>query len=196
MDSSIYKKVQGEEDFEIFYNTLMPSWIEMNYVLECVLGDVTRYIVYNNLKQPIGTAEAIPYKPNGESYLDQFFPFKDLEIVKQNYKYIVEAEGLTIHPKFRGKHNLDRLLYTLVEHCRINNIKYAVALINPSLYVLLKRMYKIPIEKVGNEYISNFTAYPIIIDAQYMYKNIHQFSWLLKLYEVDNNTAKRLVYQR
>jgi hypothetical protein len=193
MISSMYRKVTSENDFKIFYDTLIPSWLEMKYDLECVLGKVDRYIVFNDEKIPVGTVEIIPYKE--KSYLDTFFPFNENEVVKKNVEKIVEVEALSIHPEFRGENNLERIIYTLIEHGRLNNINLGIGLINPILYLALKNTYKVPIKRVGKLVNrNNFKVYPFIIDARYIYENIEKFQWLYRLYELDNNLAREALY--
>lgn len=54
MNSTIFKKVITKKDYNTFYDLLIPSWLEMGYPLECVLGNVSRYIVFSEEMYPVG----------------------------------------------------------------------------------------------------------------------------------------------
>ncbi len=197
--NTIYKRVETEGDFEEFYQILIPSWLEQNYILECPLGNVCRYLVYNHNHIPVGTAEVIPYGHSGASSdIDTYFPFKDQEIIQENISSIAEIDCISIHPEHRKDKNLDRLVYTMAEHTRKSKIKYLIGIMNPMLYVALRNTYNIPIKKFGKKITrSNLgnPLYPIIIDAEYVYTHIKEYTWLYQLYELDRNLARDATYR-
>lgn len=193
----IYKKVQTDKDFEIYYGTLTPSWLEMNYTLECILGDVSRYIVFDKNNTPVGTVEIIPYEPLKSSDLDTYFPFKDEKVILDNIERVAEFDSVAIHPEYRKTGNLERIGYTLIEHARINKIKYGIGLMNPLLYLALRNTYKIPVRKIGKKISKNnkSSVYPIIFEAEQVYTNLEKYPWLYNIYELENNLARRVIYK-
>jgi hypothetical protein len=197
--SKIFKLVQTQEDYDTFYNILVPSWIESGFELACLLGDVERFIIFNHKSQPVGTVGMIKYVPCKSSDIDTFFPFKDNEIIKDSCGKVFEIDYLSVHPEHRKEPNLERILYTITEYSRLKKMKYAIALINPLLFQLLKRMYKIPIYKLGkiikvNNLNNNYQVLPVLIDVESVYKNISKYDWLYKVYELDNNLARSVLY--
>jgi hypothetical protein len=197
--SKIFKLVQAQEDYDTFYNILIPSWIEAGFELECLLGNVERFIIFNDRLQPVGTVGMIKYVPCKSSVIDTIFPFKDNEIIKDSYEKVFEIEYLSIHPEHRKEPNLERILYTIAEYSRLKKMKYGIAIINPLLFHLLKRMYKVPIYQLGeiierNNLSSNYQVLPVLIDVESVYKNISKYDWLYKIYELDNNLARNALY--
>lgn len=185
--SAIYKKVTTQSDFDIFYETLTPSWLEMHYTMECMLGDITRYIVFSENDLPVGTLEMIPYKPYISSDLDdKYYPFKKEKVVAENIGRVVEIDSVSILPEHRKEGNIERIAYTVSEHCRKNNINYVIGLMNPLLYLALRGTYRVPVKNMGK---ANRKAkyYPIIMDIKQVYTNLDKFPWLSEMYKKDKN---------
>ena len=189
--NSIYKVISSREDYELFYEILIPSWLEMNYTLECILGDVTRYLIYNQENQPVGTLEMIPYIPFKSSDIDNYFPFNEEKEIKDNIDRIVELDNVSIDPKYRKQKNIDRIGYTLVEYSRIHHIKYGIGLMNPMLYLALRNTYKLPVRKLGKKITKDesLSVYPVICDIEYIYTHLEEFPWLYQMYELEQNSA-------
>jgi hypothetical protein len=197
--SKIFKLVRSQEDYDVFYNILIPSWIEAGFELDCLLGDVDRFIIFNDKSQPVGTVGMIKYVPGKSSDIDTFFPFKDNEIIKNSCGKVFEIDYLSVHPAHRKEPNLERILYTIAEYSRLKKMKYGIAIINPLLFRLLKRVYRIPIYQLGeivkvNRITNSYQVLPVLIDVENVYKNISKYDWLYKVYELDNNLARNVLY--
>ena len=184
--SFVFKEVITEKDFDEFYETLTPSWIEKGYTMECILGAVTRYVILDDEGTTIGTTEMIPYEPQVSSDIDKFYPFEKEGIVADNIQKVIEIESISILPDYRKKGNVERIAYTILEHCRKNNFEYGIGLMNPLFYLAIRGTYKIPIK---NFHKTNRKGkyYPIIIAIKKVYDNIDDYSWLKDIYKEDHN---------
>ena len=193
--NKIYKKVKTIEDYDLYYDILIPSWTEMDYTLECLLGDVSRYIIFNQSNQPVGTLEMIPYVPLKSSDLDNYFPFREEKEIKDNIDRTVELDNVSIDPKYRRQENIDRIGYTIVEYARVSHMKYGIALMNPMLYLALRNTYKLPVRKLGRKITKNesISVYPVIIDIESIYNNLEKYPWLYHIYECKQNVARKVI---
>ncbi|MBM7618533.1 hypothetical protein JOC95_000375 [Bacillus tianshenii] len=195
MKSKYYRNVKTQDDYNAFYDLLIPSFQEMGYILECPVGNVSRILSMNDEGEYTGTGEFIPYTLDERTPINQYFPFHKNPFIQANVKHIVELDGICIHKDFRGTGTLDYLFYGTLEIGRKSNIQYIVCVLNPSLYIALKSAYRVPIERLGKRIQrGKYSLYPCLLNCGYIYRNVREFPWLYNIYEKDNNLARDLIY--
>jgi hypothetical protein len=176
-----YKKVQTEEELNIFDSIWIPAWQEKGFELECLLGKVDRYLIKNENDENIGTISFRLYK--NESPIDEVFHFHQIEKVKNNLGKIVEIENLAIDKEHRGIDNLKRVVGTIVDYGIKGDYKFLIAVIDPLFLRLVKRYF--PVELIilsGAIQYKGTKLVPIMIDADQTLLHIDNYKWLKELF--------------
>lgn len=85
--------------------------------------------------------------------------------VKENRNQVVEIDKLSILKTYRGTAILPQLLVFMATYATKRNKRYFVALCEPTLFIALRRMYNVPVEKLGKPFFyKGDNVVPILID--------------------------------
>jgi hypothetical protein len=177
---NLFKKVENPLELMIFNRIWMAAWEEKGYELEFT-ETADRCLVEDELGLFVGTVEFIPYVPLND--IDQVFPFHSIEPIQNHSGKIVEIDKLALKKEYRGK-NLDRLLAVISQYTEYHDYHFCIGLIEPKLFIALKKFYRLPIEELGRRmYYKGDDVIPMIIDVSYANQNKNNFPWLMKCLE-------------
>lgn len=85
--------------------------------------------------------------------------------VRDNLHQVVEIDKLSILKTYRGNAILPQLLLFMADYAMEHKKRYFVALCEPILYIALRRMYNVPMEKLGDPFFyKGDNVVPILID--------------------------------
>jgi hypothetical protein len=125
----------------------MEAWREKGYELE-ISEAADRILIQDDFSLVVGTVEFKKYVPLND--IDQVFPFYSLEQAQNHSGKIVEIDKFALKKEHRGK-NLDRLLLAVSLYTEINSYHLCIGLIEPKLFIALKKFYRLLIEQVEKE---------------------------------------------
>jgi hypothetical protein len=180
-----YKKVETEEELNIFDSIWIPAWQEKGFELECLLGKVDRYLIKNDEGEYIGTVSFRPY--HFDSTIDDVFPFHQNDILKQHLGHVFEIENLAILKEHRGKENLEKILFTVAEYARNHRIQKYIASLDFLLYRTFKVIYPFSMDALSKKIIYKHNSLvPVIINMDQTFLNLERYKWLYDFYESRN----------
>ncbi|PLS17838.1 hypothetical protein CVD28_09055 [Bacillus sp. M6-12] len=169
------KKVNSTLELNVFNSIWLQCWEEKGYEAEFSEYVFGRYLVSNNDGEHIGVFE---FKQLAHSLIDEEFPFTSFPFIKENFEKTFELDKLSILPAYRGGKVLSEMLSHMVKVSIENDISYFIALIEPKLYLALKRFYKVPIQKLGEAFFyKGDNVVPISIDLKLVINNLENFDW-------------------
>ncbi|PLT32128.1 GNAT family N-acetyltransferase [Bacillus sp. V5-8f] len=169
------KKVNSTVELNVFNSIWLQCWEEKGYEAEFSEHVFGRYLVSNSAGEHIGVFE---FKKLTHSLIDEEFPFTSFAFIKDNIEKTLELDKLSILPSYRGGKVLSEMLTHMIKVAVENDISYFIALIEPKLYLALKRFYKAPIQKLGDVFFyKGDNVVPISIDLKLVINNIENYDW-------------------
>lgn len=166
-----------------------------NYELEEFNGeDVVRFVVKHHTKEThVGTIEILlDYKKNGKDYED-LFKFSKTKEIKRKQKKTCIIQKVAILPEYQGGGYLEYLLNGMVYAIEKHDLDYAIAFIEPKLYLALKMMYGVEIFKPINpdtgksakrfEYKGD-DVIPVVIDLKATLTKKEKLTWIRQYEDV------------
>lgn len=168
-------RVENEREQKIFDSIWMEVWDEKGFEHETTEGEA--YLLYVE-EQPAGTVQFIPYDPEQASELHRVFDFSEIERVRNSGGRVFIIDKFAIVKAFRSTSALDLLMFSLFEYAEKRRQLYAVALLDPLLYRLIRFHYHFKVERVGGrtEY-KGAEVIPILIDSRYFLDRKGEFDW-------------------
>ena len=174
----MYIKVDSLALLNDFNKIWIECWLEKGYGLEMEDGLADRYLITDSKDQKVGTIAFKPYQLDPNNNINTVYSFHQIESIKNKPESVVEIDKVAILRQFRGR-NLERLLSVFVHYSEQHDISYCVALLERVFYKALRRVYKIPVESVGEQiYYKGDYVIPAIIYVQEMYQHKEKYPWL------------------
>ncbi|RJE90928.1 hypothetical protein D3P07_02265 [Paenibacillus sp. 1011MAR3C5] len=171
-------RVENERERSQFDNLWMEVWDEKGFEHEKTVGDA--YLLYVGGK-PAGTAEFAPYDPQGADELHRVFDFSGIDCIRRHHRQVFVIDKFAIAKEFRSSSALDLLMYNLFDYAETRQKLFAIALLDPLLYRLIRFHYHFRVEKVGDR-----TSYkgaeviPVLIDSNYFLNRKWDYAWYRK----------------
>ncbi|PGX07765.1 GNAT family N-acetyltransferase [Bacillus sp. AFS033286] len=173
----MYTKVQTEQEKGIFNRIWEECWNEKGYELEYFQG--TDQFIFWKDGQAIGCVEIKKYNIKNE-----VFPFSKCEQLKGQLETVMEVDKLSILKEFRGKGMLESILFFLSEYMKEKELMYFITLLEPKLYLALKRFFRLPVEKVGKTFhYKGDDVVPTITDVHKTIQRQEKMKWYKELKE-------------
>lgn len=171
------QKVSNAEEINIFNQIWMYCWHEKGYEIQFSEKTLGRFIVSDSDNNFVGTVE---FKSYCHSDIEENFAFSRFDYIKTNKNNTVELDKLSILPEKRGKNVLSELLTLITDFAFENKVRYYIALIEPKLFLTLKRFYKVPVMKLGPSfYYKGDDVVPMCLDAEIVYNEKEKYKWYI-----------------
>lgn len=171
----MFEEVNTNEKLAIFNNIWQQCWLEKGYELELSNAVLERFLVRIDGEYQ-GTIELKKLKG---SQIEEVFPFSSFEYIKVDFEYVVEIDKLSILPPGRRKNALGKILSLLTYYSKEYDIRQYIGLMEPKLYIALKRFYRIPVIKLGEKfYYKGDNVVPISIDPRQIYQYKENYDWI------------------
>lgn len=167
------------------------------------LGDCIRYIIHDEHGEDMASVEFIPYNPNftseksltDTSTIETYHSFHSYSLVKKEKKHIVEADKLAIKKEKQTIKNLIRVFSFLTLHAEINRIGFIASLLNPALYDIGKKRYKIPVVALhDNVDVDGFLGKPCLIYAKEIYSDKERYKAFNHFNSFQMESERKMVY--
>ncbi|KAB7707422.1 hypothetical protein F9802_06625 [Bacillus aerolatus] len=176
----MYKIVENLEEANVFNQIWMECWLEKGFEFEFSKGLTELLLIKNQNNMNVGTIEVKSYNLKEKNNINQVFPFYKLKTIQQYVDQTAELDKAAILKEHRGE-NLDRLITSLAHFAEQKEIKYCVALLEGVFCKALRRVYKMPMEVVGEKiFYKGDYVIPAIIHIEKLYKDKKDYSWLMK----------------
>ncbi|GAB6552691.1 hypothetical protein bcgnr5378_05880 [Bacillus cereus] len=171
----MYTKVQTEQEKVIFNGIWEECWNEKGFGLEYFQG--TDQFIFWKDGQAVGCVEIKKYSLKNEA-----FPFSGCEQLKGKFDTVMEVDKLSILKEFRGKGMLEDIMYFLSEYMKEKELTYFTALLEPRLYLTLKR--SLLVEQVGEKlHYKGDDVVPSIINVHKAIQKLEEKKWYKELKE-------------
>lgn len=181
------KDVDTTELTEKFMEIWGGVWKEKNFSTER-FEQTRKFLVCDKELQPIGTFELSEYQYH--PVIERAYPFlKDPAITGLDGK-LVYIDKLCIQSSSRGDiDNVGRILYGLAKYSFENEDSKFIALIQPRLYVLIRRVFKLDMQRLGGN--KDYEGeYPILFDYLKNKEKILNSSWFKKYQDEELELTK------
>lgn len=158
----MYKRVQTDRDRIQFDEIWEQVWKEKGFNLEYSERS-DQFIFQNEQGTPTGSMEIKRYTPDIEIY----YPFSKHICISDFPNAIYEIDKVSILKESRRKRGLDSMILFLRDYTHLYGVKYFVALIEPSFYIAIRMLYRLPLQKLHDKFFyKGDMVIPILIDAE------------------------------
>lgn len=171
-------RVENERERQEFDNLWQKVWDEKGFEHEESAGDA--YLLYVD-GMPAGTAEFAPYDPAESDELHRVLDFSAVDRIRQYHQQVFIIDKFAIAKEFRSSSALDLLMYNLFDYAETRQKLYAIALLDPLLYRLIRFHYHFRVEKVGDRTLyKGAEVIPVLIDSNYFLNRKWDYTWYRK----------------
>ena len=158
----MYKQVKTIEERKQFNSIWERVWKEKGYEFE-YFEDAQQFMFQNQQGIFTGSIEIKPYS----SYIETLYPFSHHIDISEFTHNIREIDKVSILKESRKKSGLDSMILFLRDYAHLHGVKYYIALIEPSFYLALRMLYRLPFKKLSSKfYYKGDMVIPVIIDAE------------------------------
>lgn len=194
----MFKKVLTNAELDQFNDIVKVNWKGEGFDEEYADGTSECYLYMASMMvddvetlTPVGTVEIkhFNHKSNRvpetieekKQVIDDYFDFKKVEEIKSSSLKVIEIDKLSILDEHRGQKHMDAFLTLLMDYAEENQVGHYIALINPLLYLSLRRHYKIPIKATGEKFFyKGANVQPVMIDVKKAMEIKQKFSWYVQ----------------
>lgn len=158
-----YKLVENEKELKIYNGIWEQVWKNEGYELEYSDGVVDKYLIEED-GQFIGTIEIKSY--SDKSIINQYYPFIENGKIREFMDKTIEIDKVSIKEDCRKSGALKSSLSALKQYAIKNDVRYAIALMEPKFYRVC-RLIGVPFEEIGGKFFyKGGNVVPVIIDAE------------------------------
>ncbi|REK76029.1 GNAT family N-acetyltransferase [Paenibacillus paeoniae] len=170
--------VENEREQREFDKLWMKVWDEKGFQYEKTEGDA--YLLYVD-GRPAGTAQFTPYDPFGSEELNRVFDFSRIDRIRRHHRQVFVIDKFAIAKEYRSSSALDLLMYNLFDYAETRQKLFAIALLDPLLYRLIRFHYHFRVEKVGERTMyKGAEVIPVLIDSNYFLNRKWDYDWYRK----------------
>lgn len=128
---------------------------------------VESYLVKGENGENVGTV-AFVEQNDDYSIVQSFYDFKNANFIPEGSK-VVEMGKLSVKKECRADGHLEKIASCILEYIIKNQNTHIVAFMNADLYAVLRRAYRVPIMRVGEEYtLPKCKGYTVYVDCKKM----------------------------
>lgn len=168
-------RVENEREQSIFDSLWMKVWDEKGFEHENTEGDA--YLLYVD-DTPAGTVQFTPYDPNDSDELHRVFDFSQIDRIRRYFRQVFVIDKFAIAKEFRSTSALDFLMFHLFDYAEQHQKLFAIALLDPLLYRLIRFHYHFRVERVGERTMyKGAEVIPILIDSNYFLNRKSDYGW-------------------
>lgn len=169
-------QVRTERQKAAFDGIWKRVWDEKGFEHEQTEGD--SFLLYIE-GHPAGTIQFIPFvSVNDREELEKLCGSKLLDKLNDCPGHVFVIDKFAIAKDFRSTRALDMLMFSLFEYAEKNRQLYAVALLDPLFYRLIRFQYHFKVEKLGARvYYKGADVIPILMDGRYFLEQKAKFGW-------------------
>lgn len=180
----MYTKVQTMQEQEVFNRIWEECWDEKGFEFEYFEG--TDQFVFWKDGQAIACVELKKY-----NIKDEVFGFSECEHLKGQFERVMEIDKLSILKEHRGMGMLEEIIFFLMEYMKEKELSYFTTLLEPRLFITLKRMFRLPVEEVGKRFLyKGDIVVPTTIDVQEAIRRETKMKWYIETKERKLNLLK------
>jgi hypothetical protein len=172
----MYKSVDTFEKRQAFNQIWMECWKEKGYELEFEEGNDALQFLFMFKGKYVGTLELKHF----QSQMNDIFPFFKVKHIQRNANSVLVIDKLSILKEYRGEKILGNMLILIAEKGNELKVKNFIALIEPKFYIALRRFYKAPIVRLGEQfwYKGDYVV-PISFDPSLYFLDKEKYSWCI-----------------
>lgn len=169
-------QVTDKRQKAVFDGIWKKVWDEKGFDHEHTEGD--SFLLYIE-GSPAGTIQFIPFDMvNDREELEKLCGSKLLDLRSVYPGQVFVIDKFAIAKEFRSTRALDMLMFSLFEYAEKNRQLYAVALLDPLFYRLIRFQYHFKVEKIGARvYYKGADVIPILMDGRYFLEQKAKYGW-------------------
>lgn len=167
--------VSTQREKALFDSIWMKVWDEKGFEHEYADGDC--FLFYAEGKAA-GTVQFVPYLPEDGDDLHGVVNHGAIERLRHYPGQVFIIDKFAIAKAYRSSSLLDMLMFSLFEYAEKRQQLYAIALLDPLLYRLIRFQYHFQVEKVGPRVMyKGADVIPILMDSRYFLSKKSEFEW-------------------
>ncbi|MEK3882773.1 hypothetical protein [Paenibacillus sp. PL2-23] len=168
-------QVANDKQKIVFDHIWMQVWDEKGFEHEHVDGDC--FLFYTEGKAA-GTVQFVPFHDQALAEWSDFLHQDAIERLGRYPGQVFIIDKFAISRGFRSSNLLDLLMFSLFEYAESRDQLYAVALLDPLLYRLIRFQYHFRVEKIGPKAMyKGAEVIPILMDSRYFLSRKAELGW-------------------
>lgn len=169
-------QVTNEIQKALFDGIWKKVWDEKGFEHEHSDGD--SFLLYVE-GRAAGTIQFVPldFRGNGKEF-EKLCDGSRIATLKAHPGQVFVIDKFAIAKEFRSTRALDMLMFSLFEYAEKNRQLYAVALLDPLFYRLIRFQYHFKVEKIGARvYYKGADVIPILMDGRHFLEQKGRYEW-------------------
>jgi hypothetical protein len=168
-------QVSTQREKALFDSIWMKVWDEKGFEHEHVEGDC---FLFCQDGKAAGTVQFVPYHPEDLGDLHAVMDRSANERLRRYPGQVFIIDKFAIAKAYRSSCLLDMLMFSLFEYAEKRQQLYAIALLDPLLYRLIRFQYHFQVEKIGPRVMyKGAEVIPILMDSRYFLSRKAEFGW-------------------
>ncbi|MCR2804848.1 hypothetical protein [Paenibacillus soyae] len=168
-------QVSTEKEKALFDSIWMKVWDEKGFEHEHADGDC--FLFYADGKAA-GTVQFVPYRNEDGGDWQRVLNPDAADRLRRYPGQVFMIDKFAIVKAYRSSSLLDMLMFSLFEYAEKGNQLYAIALLDPLLYRLIRFQYHFKVEKIGARAMyKGAEVIPILMDSRYFLSRKAEFGW-------------------